>query len=617
MAASRRGAVDPVTPVQRTRVFLNSSCVKPCTLCPESAQDGFGNHDMSTCSTSSPSSSSASPWQDASLALLPVLEESGLRDFSVVSADDVESCPLELRSIRVICPPQNVYPSHERRRLLTKHEPPSWYMDACLSRWSTVSRSSKWKCTRQALDEYRTFRGSVEESDSVSNERGYYQNRKIWSEEFKTLSEIEKVRWYLGAHEGLPYKRARSDCTPAWAQQLLGTAGRCGDKVRMRGCLITWNGDWAIDCAVLAAVLTATGKCSIDESVTALQKVPFVEATLKTLFESFMASMVRLNCVGVTVAVELSTHATEKPRIHFHAFLHASTGTWLSIDGGWDCFRCGGVDPSHAVRANGDSDKVSRFRCMEGHYYLQFAKIGHIMHFTNYASFEAFVPKRSWMLSKFQMGKMSGEAYLAEAMKLKQGSIGIVREAEHQLKLLQQTDLENELQRIEQAFEKHRRPSIPHPPMVQDFVSQFRAENFGVAARFKPLVLDGPTRFGKSTFAESLFGTENTIFINCQNTLIPPMQRYKKDWRKYSCIVFEEVDHRMVCGNKLLFQGTRKLVDMGISPTEQHAFTVLVYFKAMVLCSNRFLNGIDDEDRDYIMKNVYYYRVEDYLYQRD
>ena len=149
------------------------------------------------------------------------------------------------------------------------------------------------------------------------------------------------------------------------------------------------------------------------------------------------------------------------------------------------------------------------------------------MHFTNYASFEAFVPKRSWMLSKFQMGKMSGEAYLAEAMKLKQGSIGIVREAEHQLKLLQQTDLENELQRIEQAFEQHRRPSIPHPPMVQDFVSQFRAENFGVAARFKPLVLDGPTRFGKSTFAESLFGTENTIFINCQNTLIPPMQRHK------------------------------------------------------------------------------------------
>lgn len=617
MAASRRAAVDPVTPVQRMKVFAGSSGLKSCRLCPESAEDVVGSYELSNCSTTSPASSSASPWQDGALAMLPVAEEFGLPSFSVVSADVDQGCPLELRSIKVICPPQSVHPSHERRRLLTKHVPPLWYLDACLSRWSTVPRSSKWKCTRQALDQYRTYRGSVVTSDSDSIGRGYYQNRKCWGEEFKALAEIEKIRWYLGAHDGIPYKRARTDSTPAWAQQLLVTADDRRDRVRVRGCLITWNGDWALDCAVLAAALTASATCSVDESVAALKKVSFVQETLKTLFDSLMENKMQLNLFGVTVAAELSTHATEKPRIHFHAFLHAGTGTWLSIDGSWHCFRCGGVDPSHAVKANGDSDKISRFRCMEGHYYLQFPKTGHIMHLTNYASFEAFVPKRTWMLSKFQMGKMSSEAYLAEAMKLKQGSIGIVREAEHQLKLEQQADLAMELQRIEQSFQMHRRPSIPHPPMVQEFLSQFRAENFGVVARLKPLVLDGPTRFGKSTFAESLFGTENTIFINCQNTDIPPMQRYKKDWRKYSCIVFEEVDHRMVCGNKLLFQGTRKLVDMGISPTEQHAYTVLVYFKAMVLCSNRFFHGIDNEDRDYIMKNVYYYRVEDYLYQRD
>ena len=73
----------------------------------------------------------------------------------------------------------------------------------------------------------------------------------------------------------------------------------------------------------------------------------------------------------------------------------------------------------------------------------------------------------------------------------------------------------------------------------------------------------------------------------------------------------------MVCGNKLLFQGSRQLVDMGLSPTEQHAYTVLVYFKAMVLCSNRFLDGIDDDDKDYVMKKVFYQRVEDYMYHRD
>ena len=90
MAASRRAAVDPVTPVQRLKVSSSGSGVKPCTLCPESWQDACGSHVMSTCSTSSPSTSSASPWQDGSLALLPVAEEYGLPGFSVVSAEDDE-----------------------------------------------------------------------------------------------------------------------------------------------------------------------------------------------------------------------------------------------------------------------------------------------------------------------------------------------------------------------------------------------------------------------------------------------------------------------------------------------------------------------------------------------
>ena len=150
---------------------------------------------------------------------------------------------------------------------------------------------------------------------------------------------------------------------------------------------------------------------------------------------------------------------------------------------------------------------------MEGHYYLQFAKIGHHMHLTNYAAWDAFVPKRSWMLSKYQTNKMTAEAYLSETLKLKQGSIGIVRELEHQLKLEQQHELESELQRIERAFQTQRRPSIPHPVLVQEFMSQFRVENWGVLSRTKPLVLDGPTQFGKSTFAEGLFGSEKTIIM--------------------------------------------------------------------------------------------------------
>ena len=212
--------------------------------------------------------------------------------------------------------------------------------------------------------------------------------------------------------------------------------GRARTRSRLRGCLITWNGDWELDCDLMASALSGSVRCSIDETVARLQEVPFVQGTLQALFDGFMTSKSKLNLAGVTVAVELSTHSDSKPRIHFHAFLHDPLGEVLVLHAGWDAFQCGGVSPSHAVRANGDSDQVSRFRCMEGHYYLQFAKTGHIMHLTNYAAWDAFVPKRSWMLTKYQMGKMTAAAYLSETLKLKQGSIGIVRELEHQLSLI-------------------------------------------------------------------------------------------------------------------------------------------------------------------------------------
>ena len=617
MSAACRRPADPFTPVPRIKIFASANGPTPCALCPMFTECESADAVSSHWSTPSPASSDVSPWLGAEAALLPIAEQSGLPSFCVVNPEGDQAGPLELGSIQALSLPTTVFLPHQRRRLVGKMAAPVWYKDHGLARWSEVPRSQKWKLTRQALDEYRAYRGSIDTVGIGNTQGGYYERRRRWSDDFKAQHERDKVLWYLGAYDGEPFKRPIAELAPRWSQVLMDHPGGAKGRSRLRGCLITWNGEWDLDCDILSAALARASTCSAEQAVAVLQQVPFVKQTLQALFDGFMACKSKLNVAGVTVAVELSTHSEGKPRIHFHAFMHAALGEVLVLHGCWDAFLCGGVNPSHAVRANGDSDQISRFRCMEGHYYLQFAKIGHIMHLTNYAAWDAFVPKRSWMLSKYQTHKMTAEAYLAETLKLKQGSIGIVRELEHQLKLEQQHELESELHRIEQAFKIQRRPSIPHPVLVQEFMSQFRVENWGVLSRTKPLVLDGPTQFGKSTFAEGLFGSEKTIIINCQNCLTPPMQRFRKDWRKYSCIVFEEVDHRMVCGNKLLFQGSRQLVDMGLSPTEQHAYTVLVYFKAMVLCSNRFLDGIDDDDKDYVLKNVFYQRVDDYMYQRD
>ena len=178
-------------------------------------------------------------------------------------------------------------------------------------------------------------------------------------------------------------------------------------------------------------------------------------------------------------------------------------------------------------------------------------------------------------------------------------------------------ELEQELRRIDAAFQQTLLPSVPWPSIVCDFMSQFRAQNFGFDGRFKPLVLDGPTRLGKSVFASQLFGSEQTLVLNCQNLTIPPLRRYAAKWHMIQAIVFEEADHRLVMSNKMLFQGSRELIELGLGPTEQHKYSVLMYFKAIIITSSNFMKDVSVADREYLDHNVLYLPVTDYLYQKD
>ena len=85
---------------------------------------------------------------------------------------------------------------------------------------------------------------------------------------------------------------------------------------------------------------------------------------------------------------------------------------------------------------------------------------------------------------------------------------------------------------------------------------------------------------------------------------------------RYKCIVFEECNWQMVHSNKALFQGTKNWVDMAVSNTNCYAYKVLTYFKALVVCTNNFWLGCTDEARAYLEPNIYYVKVEDYLYER-
>ena len=108
---------------------------------------------------------------------------------------------------------------------------------------------------------------------------------------------------------------------------------------------------------------------------------------------------------------------------------------------------------------------------------------------------------------------------------------------------------------------------------------QYSFCKYGVQHRFKMLVLRGESMSGKSSFANSLFGKENTLLVNCQRleSELPFLRDF--DESKHCCIVFDKSVHMQVLNNKNLFQARENIVWLGQSRCGGIAYPVDAVFK--------------------------------------
>ena len=84
---------------------------------------------------------------------------------------------------------------------------------------------------------------------------------------------------------------------------------------------------------------------------------------------------------------------------------------------------------------------------------------------------------------------------------------------------------------------------------------QYSAPEFAAASRFKLLVLEGDSRFGKTRFACSSFGVEHTYVCNCQAVKQPFLARL--DMRQHKALVMDEPSAELVEKGKAVFASRR------------------------------------------------------------
>ena len=142
----------------------------------------------------------------------------------------------------------------------------------------------------------------------------------------------------------------------------------------------------------------------------------------------------------------------------------------------------------------------------------------------------------------------------------------------------------------------------------------------GCKDRHMALVLDGPSRFGKTTFCKQLVQDESQYLeINCLNLTSPPNLRMISPETRLIC--FDEATVRWCLDNKTMLQGPEMALTMGDSQTGCHSYTVELNGIMTVVSSNScseelsVAGSFSESEKDYLSKNFIHVYVDRPLWQ--
>ena len=153
-------------------------------------------------------------------------------------------------------------------------------------------------------------------------------------------------------------------------------------------------------------------------------------------------------------------------------------------------------------------------------------------------------------------------------------------------------------------------------PKTIEVVSAWLSELSATRDRKKFLVLNGPSRLGKTQFAISLFGLQRTLEVNCASADHPPLRAFSP--KNHKCIVFDEAPTPMVVANKRLFQSPNCKVVIGLSPTNMNAYPVYLNDAALIICTNSWhteLPAMKDADAQWLRQNMVFVDVQTPLWE--
>ena len=369
--------------------------------------------------------------------------------------------------------------------------------------------------------------------------------------------------------------------------------------------VLTWQGDWGL---LLSDILKQT-KCA-REATEILKNDRYVISLwtkAKKILEGLKGELAADEWSG---SLELCTRTFEAGtvRIHLHACF-VSTGSRLQPTELQDLKIFGSVPHMSSE----DKKKARRRRATQfsGFYYLSAPKIGSIFQHSTMRAHHDYEVNAEWIWAMIATHKIE----LAAARK------ELIASGKNLSRHLPNLDLlEKERQQTSISAMIECRAKLigeTRNEFVQiEAVSNWVKDALIARDRRKFLVLDGPSRMGKTAFACSLVGRGETLEVNCAGVSDPPLRAFSRSHHRL--ILFDEAGTDMVLRNRRLFQAPNTAVTVGSSPTNALAYELYLNDTLLVVASNsweRELAALPPGERAWLDANMVYVLVKQKLFK--
>ena len=150
-------------------------------------------------------------------------------------------------------------------------------------------------------------------------------------------------------------------------------------------------------------------------------------------------------------------------------------------------------------------------------------------------------------------------------------------------------------------------------PLVETWDAQYQ----DFKDRYQFLVLDGPSKMGKTAFGRSKCPKGQFVLeINCAAGGDPDLRSYR--YGHHGLILLDEIEADVVARQRKLFQAGTALIQLGTSATNIHVYTVFVHRVRIVCASNNWAAStarLVEADREWIESNSVYVRCDEQLWE--